>query len=467
MTDIWAHSAASTAALIAAREISARAAAESALSRLDAVNGTLNAVVDPMHDEALTDAERIDAALARGEDPGPLAGVPITIKINVDTAGRPTTNGLRLQKDLVAAEDSPVVANLRKAGAVIIGRTNTPAFSLRWFTRNSLHGATRNPHDAAITPGGSSGGAGAATAAGIGAIGHGTDIAGSVRYPAYACNLHGLRPTLGRVPNGIFSGHERTISAQITVKSGPLARRIEDVRLGYEAMAQQDLRDPWWTPAPGTLPTLPRRAAVCTAPEGLAVHPAVREAIERAAQVLADAGWEVDEVDPPSFREAGRINLALWMLEFRTGGLPKLEAEDDPDAREAAGHLLAAAEDAGDPLEALTARATLVRRWQLFHAQWPVLLCPVSAEPPFPDQLDVAGGDAFDRVLEAQLTQLALPALGLPCLSVATGRPGSPMGVQLVAGRFREDMLLDAGAVIEAAHPPIAPVDPFVANGPA
>ncbi len=124
----------------------------------------------------------------------------LPLKVNVDQKGFATTNGVKLQRDLIAAVDSPVVANLRKAGAILLGRTNCPAFSFRWFTTNLLHGDTKNPRDPGITPGGSSGGAGAAVAAGIGHIAHGTDIAGSIRYPAYACGVHGLRPTLGRIP---------------------------------------------------------------------------------------------------------------------------------------------------------------------------------------------------------------------------------------------------------------------------
>ncbi|HUF55467.1 MAG TPA: amidase family protein [Thermohalobaculum sp.] len=462
MTELWQLPATAVAALVRAREVSAVEVAKSALARMQAANPAINAVVDPLPEQALAEAAGIDHALARARDPGPLAGVPVTVKVNVDVAGRATTNGLGLQKDLVAESDSPVVANLRRAGAVVIGRTNTPAFSLRWFTRNRLHGGTLNPHDRGLTPGGSSGGAAAATAAGIGAIGHGTDIAGSIRYPAYACNIHGLRPTLGRVPAANFTGRDRTIGAQLTAVSGPLARRIDDIRLALGAMAARDARDPWWTPAPLEQPRPPRRAAFCVAPEGMTLHHDVVHAVRGAASALSATGWTVEEVEPPSIREAAAINAALWMADFRAVGLPMLDREGDPDALVVARELMAIAERGPDPETALRERAALLRRWQVFLEEWPVLLCPVSAEPPFPDHLDVAGGDSFARVFEAQTIQAGLPALGLPGLTVATGRPGRPMGVQLVAGRFREDLLLDAGAVIETAHPPVAPVDPFV-----
>ncbi|HAE00184.1 MAG TPA: amidase, partial [Rhodospirillaceae bacterium] len=159
--DLWRLSAADLSSGIRAGAFSAQAATESALARLAAVNPKLNAVVTEMPEEALAAAKAIDQAVAKGDPLGCLAGVPVTVKVNVDQKGHPTTNGLIQQKDLIAQEDSPVVANLRKAGAVIVGRTNTPAFSLRWFTKNNLHGATKNPRDPALTPGGSSGGAAA------------------------------------------------------------------------------------------------------------------------------------------------------------------------------------------------------------------------------------------------------------------------------------------------------------------
>ena len=298
----WTLTATELSAQIVCRQISAREATASALARMDQVNPALNAVVQRMDAQALAAAEAVDQALAEGRAVGPLAGVPVTIKVNVDQAGEVTSNGLRIQAGLIAAEDSPVVANLRKAGAVIIGRTNTPAFSLRWFTRNGLHGATKNPHDPGLTPGGSSGGAGAAVAAGIGPIGHGTDIAGSIRYPAYACGVHGLRPSLGRVPAFNPTGGDRLIGGQLMAVGGPLARSIPDLRLALAAMAAPDLRDPWWQPMPVQGAAVPARVAYVEAPDGMPVAAPVRDALRAAAAWLADAGYQVEAVKPPPLR---------------------------------------------------------------------------------------------------------------------------------------------------------------------
>jgi len=200
MTDLWRLSASEVARLVRTRKVSAREVADAALNRLDSVNPQINAIVDCRPDLVREQADRVDTALARGNDPGPLAGVPVTLKINIDQAGFATSDGSRLQKDLIAKFNSPVVDNLVHSGAVLLGRSNSPTFALRWFTSNVLYGSTRNPRDPLLTPGGSSGGAAAALAAGIGHIAIGTDVGGSVRYPAYACGVHGIRPSLGRVP---------------------------------------------------------------------------------------------------------------------------------------------------------------------------------------------------------------------------------------------------------------------------
>lgn len=467
MSELWRLDASEIAARVAARQVSAREVAQDALARLAAANPRINAVVQEMPEQALAAADAVDAALARGETAGPLAGVPVTVKVNVDQAGFATTNGLRIQQELVAAEDNPVVANLKRAGAVIIGRTNTPAFSLRWFTRNSLHGHTRNPRNPALTPGGSSGGAGAAVAAGIGAIAHGTDIAGSIRYPAYACGVHGLRPTLGRVPAWNPSGPERAIGAQLMAVSGPLARSIADLRLSFQAMAAEDLRDPWWVPAPLEGPAMPKRAALCVRPEGLDTAPEVEAALRDAALRLQSQGWSIVETACPPLREPMRLQLMLWLAEFRRGGNAAVAREGDPDASFVLQQMerLTQMPDLHQFQDVLQARAGFVRQWQAFLKSYPVLLVPVCAELPFPDLLDVQSPEAFERVAEAQLVQIGLPLMGLPALTVTTGSVRgsageSPVGVQLIAGRYREDLLLAAAATIEAAGPRIEACDP-------
>jgi amidase len=346
---------------------------------------------------------------------------------------------------------------------VIVGRTNTPAFSLRWFTRNSLHGRTKNPRDPSITPGGSSGGAAAATMAGIGAIGHGTDIGGSIRYPAYACGIHGLRPTLGRIPAWNASGAERHVGGQIMAVSGPLARSIADVKLAFGAMCARDIRDPWWVDAAMEGPPAPKRAALCLSPDGMKLQPEVQAAMRDAAKRLEAAGWTIEETDTPPLREPAQLQAMLWLAESRRGLNSALQQEGDPDASFIFAQMeeLCPNPDLNGFMDALQKRSYFLRLWMEFFERFPVAITPVSGELPFRDQEDVESPAAFRRIMEAQLTQVGLPLMGLPGLTVTTGTVGRvPVGVQLLAGRYREDLLLQAGAVIEAAGAPITPIDP-------
>ena len=464
MDGLWRLPAAELAALIRSKKVSAKEAAFAALTRLDAVNPSINAVVDHRPEEVLAQAGAVDAAIARHEDVGALAGVPVTVKANVDQQGFATTNGLKLQRDVIAHTNSPVVDNLRKAGAVILGRTNCPAFSYRWFTTNLIHGDTKNPRDPGITPGGSSGGAGAAVAAGIGHIAHGTDIAGSIRYPAYACGVHGLRPTVGRVAAFNASLPERSIGPQIAAVSGPLARTIGDLRIALAAMSAPDMRDPWWVPAPLEGPAMPKRAAVCLAPDGLEPVAEVKAAVADAAKRLERAGWVVEEITTtPPLREAADLQTKLWIGDGYEAQLDAAEREGDPGALAClrGNRAKVFPFDVSTLSRVLTRRATLAREWLLFLETYSVVLMPVSGELPFPDGLDLRDDASFARVWRAQLTQIAIPFMGLPALTVSTGLVGRlPVGVQVVSGRFREDLCLLAGEAIEAGGTPSAPVDP-------
>jgi amidase len=466
MDEPWRWPATTLAHAIRTRRISSREATASCIARTHAVNPALNAIVQVLEAEALAAADEADRAVARGDALGVLHGVPVTTKVNVDQRGCATTNGVVAFRDAIATEDSPVVANLRRAGAVIFGRTNTPAFSFRWFTENDLHGRTLNPWSRGTTPGGSSGGASSAVAAGMGPIAHGNDLAGSVRYPAYCTGVYGLRPSFGRVPAFLPSAlEERPPGIQMMSVQGPLARTVADLRLALHAMAARDPRDPWWTPAPlaGPPPTRPLRVAMTTRVPGADVHPAIRGAVEQAGEWLAQAGYAVEAVEPPDMEAAQTMWFTLADTEVAITMAETLARLGDANVKQAVGAMHGAAVplDTAGYLRALARRTALVRTWQLFLERYPLVLGPVCAEPPFPWGLD-AGPDAdMARIRRAQGPQFMLPLLGLPGLSAPLGSvDGVPIGVQLTAGRFREDLLLEAAEVLEARHPSATPIDP-------
>lgn len=456
MEEPWRLGAEACAAAIRAGRLTATAVTESVLARIQAVNPHLNAIVDLMAEEALAAAAEADRLQRAGRIIGPLHGVPVTVKINVDCRGRPTTNGVSAFRELIAAEDSPPVAALRRSGAIIVGRTNTPAFSLRWFTDNELHGRTLNPFDPARTPGGSSGGAAVAVATGMGAIAHGNDYGGSIRYPAYACGVAGLRPTVGRVPaHNATATAERTITNQLMSVQGPLARSVADCRLALAALARPDPRDPNFTPVP-IAPAAPaplRRAALFTGPAA-ATDAAVTEAVERAGAFLAAAGIEVIRTAPPHFGEAASLCRSLVHEDLRRGSAAVLERLGDEALRRILAFSLARHPPTGFEafLAGLARRFTLAREWSLFLHDYDVLVLPTSFRLPFPVDADIRSAEEAEEVSAAQAPLLAPALLGLPGLSLPLGLAGGiPVGVQIVARRFGEDLCLAAGEVIERA----------------
>lgn len=466
--ELWKLSATELVRLIARKEVSCTEAVSSCLERLDEVNPVINAVVDQDRARALREAAQADAALARKDASGPMHGVPVTIKVNVDQEGHATTNGVFAFRDQMAHEDSAVVANLRKAGAIPIGRTNTPAFSMRWFTDNRLHGRTYNPHDRHLTPGGSSGGAAAAVAAGIGPIAHGNDQGGSIRYPAYACGVYGLRPSAGRVPAFNPSARlERPATIQGTSVQGPLARNVPDLRLALAAMSSPDARDPMSMSAPIPDSRKPHRIALCTRLPGYQADPEVEDSLRRAAKLLANAGYQIEEVEPPRLREAADLWLSLTMTDTRALLEKTVLAGGDEAMIVAYQGMLANAPllSLESYVQAQATRIGLQRDWAVFLDRYPLLMLPTSWRTPFPVDLDQADAAVMHAILEAQSPLLSTAILSLPGLAVPMGSVnGVPGGVHLVAGRFNENLCLDAAEAIEAQRGPILPVSPVLAD---
>jgi amidase len=465
---LWDRTAAELAAGVRRKTFTATEVAKACLARVEAVNPALNALVDVRPEEILDQAADADAAVAAGRELGPLHGVPVSTKINTAQRGHVSSHGVAAWAGAVAREDAVCVAALREAGATLLGRSNSPAFAVRWFTANDLHGQTLNPWHPGHTPGGSSGGAAAAVAAGMTPIAQGNDIGGSVRFPAYCCGVVGLRPTTGLISGREPDGPEEfdsPLSFQTMAVHGALGRTVDDVRRALHAMVTPDLDDPVGLPVrpalggPGRVKVAVVRDAGVTKP-----HPAVDAALDDAAHRLAEAGHEVEEVELPLLGEAARLWSLLLYQELRTM-LPEIERFGDEAVRVSlASCFAAAAEIWGERptldtyIQGYARRGTLISRLQRYLGAERMLLTPVSAEPPFEQDADLAGDARVREVLAAQWPMQSVPVLGFPALSVPTGvRDGLPSGVQLIGGRFQEDRLLHVAGDIEARTPRLRP----------
>jgi amidase len=464
--ELWRLDGTALAALLRAGKVSAREAVSAHLERLHAVNPRLNAVVRTLDDQALAEADAADRALRAGEKIGSLHGLPVTTKVNSDQAGLPTDNGVEKFRDLIASEDSPQIRSLRQAGAIVIGRTNTPAFSMRGQTENVLHGRTLNPWNPAFTCGGSSGGAGSSLAAGIGVIAQGNDIGGSIRWPAYCNGVVGLRPSPGRLAS--FNGTAtvaRRMSGQLMAVNGPLTRSVRDARLALAAMAARDVRDPLWVPAPLEGEPLPRPVGVAlvTAVQGVTLDPTVVAAVRTAGAALSAAGYRVDEINPPEIARATELWHPIGLSDLNISLRPYLKAGGDPGIERFVNTWwdLHGGADLPTYLEALAERDTVLRAWGVFMETYPIIVMPSCPEVALPVNVDVEDEAGTARMLEALRFQLILPVLGLPGLAVPTAPVnGMPMGVQIVSRRYREDLCLEAGDVVEAHAGPCTPIDP-------
>lgn len=464
--EIWAWDSVATATAIRAGSISSREATEAVIGRMHAINPGLNAVVESLEAEALAAADAADAARARGEAPGLLHGVPVTAKVNIDMNGHATTHGVVAFKDTVAREDSASIANLRHAGAVVVGRTNIPTFSYRWFSSNSLYGKTHNPWGPTLSPGGSSGGAAAASAAGIGSIAHGNDVAGSLRLPASACGIYGMRPTVGRLPSyNPAQGAEKSLCLQLAGTEGVLARSVRDIEIGLRALERGDHRDPWQVPAmmPQAELGMPCRVALFAGDAEFDTQADIAANVRRAGRWLEEAGYIVDEVAPPRISEMAELWMALLYAEC-SGPVREFMLSVGDNAFRKAFHDTAGNLPVLDALgehQAWERRLSIQREWQVFFTKYPILLIPTSFQPTFPIDHDQEGPATMATIMKAFTALSSTAGLSLPSISVPAGKAqGAPAGVQIVAARFMDERCLAAARIMEQAIGPVAPIDP-------
>jgi amidase len=469
MQDTCFETARTLARRIRAREISAVEVLHAHVARIGRVNPAVNAIVTTTFELAEADARRIDERLARGEDPGPLAGLPVAHKDLVQTRGVRTTFGSPLFADFVPDFDAAIVERLKAAGAVTVGKTNTPEFGAGSQTFNPVFGATRNPWDTNRTCGGSSGGAAVALACGMVPLADGSDLGGSLRNPAAFCNVAGFRPSPGRVPNWPSFNAWWTLPVL-----GPMARTVGDLALMMSAIAGPDPRAPLSIHEPGASFARPLerdlrgvRVAWSRTLGGLPVERDVLEVLDAAVPVLESLGCVVEEATP-DLGIADEIfeTLRAWNFELVYADL--LRTKRDQLKETVVWNIEQGASLSGpDVGRAERRRTELFHRIRAFFERHDFLVCPVTQVMPFdlsreyPDRIE---GVAMESYLDWMKSCYRISATTLPALSVPAGfsAAGLPVGLQIVGPWQQDFAVLQLGHAFEQAtghhsrRPPVA-----------
>lgn len=459
LPDICGSSARALAAALHRREVSAREVVEAHLRQIERHNPAVNAVVTLLADEALVAADEADQRLVRGEQVGPLHGLPIAHKDTSDTEGIRTTYGSLAFAEHIPTEDHLIVQRLRRAGAITIGKTNVPEFGAGCHTFNEIFGATRNPYDLARSAGGSSGGAAAALTTWMQPLADGSDMGGSLRNPAAWCNVVGLRPSPGRVPAYPTDAAWGTLSVQ-----GPMARNVSDVAFMMSVIAGPDPRSPISISEPAEVFSAPlerdlRGLRVAWSPDfggALPVEPAITEALERQIPVFDDLGCVVERASP-DWAGADEVWRTLRAAQFEQWYGRVLDAHRDLLKPSVVWNIECGRALSGPDLgRAETLRTALFHRMREFFTTYDVLVLPVTQVEPFPVELeyppDVAGVPC-ETYLDWTRSCSSVSVTGHPAMSVPAGftPSGLPLGLQIV-GRHHADLeVLQVGFAFEAA----------------
>ena len=454
MDELIYSSAATLARSIRDKKVSALEVVEAHLRRIEEVNPRLNAVVQPAADRARAEARESDEALARGEVKGPLHGVPMTIKDSLDTVGIISTGGTQGRASYIPEADSTVVARLRSAGAILLGKTNTPELTLAGETNNLIYGQTNNPYDLSKTPGGSSGGAAAIIAAGGSPLDMGSDTGGSIRLPAHFCGIAGLKPNSGRVPR---TGHIVPFglgAIDSLTQNGPLARYVEDLKLTLPIIAGVDSWDPAIVPMPLGDPEAvdlkSLRVAVHTNNGIMKPTPETADAVNRAALALEDIGIAVQEDLPEAIVGSAELSNSRSGADGRAWVRRLLDRAGTTEVHPWLQKRL----DESEPMEIskFTALLEEVDRFRsamhTFMQNYDVILCPVCAfaAQPHGSTLGEEAQKGFSYTATYNIT-------GWPAAVVrgGTSSEGLPIGVQILARPWREDVALAVAQYLETA----------------
>jgi amidase len=446
-------SAVEQARLVRIGEVTSAELVQLSLDRIARLDPVLNAFVTVCADEALAAAARIDST------PGDalFRGVPIGVKDLAATARIRTTYSSRAYADYVPDFDTAVVRRIREAGFVIVGKTNTPEFGTVAFTESDLNGATRNPWNTDLTPGGSSGGAAAAVSAGLVPLAHATDGGGSIRIPASCCGLFGLKPSRGRVSSAPFGSLEGLSTA------GPMARTVEDAAAFLDVLSGYEPGDPWWAPPPERpfavttreAPVRLRVAVTTTPPIDTPVDPECVRAAMAAAEILTGVGHDVREESPP-WHEPSLFDLFLTV--WQVG--PTLHPVDETAMTSLNRGLVesARATSAAEYARAVGQLQALARRIVAFWADVDVVLTPTLALPPVPigwQEAVTGSSEQLRRNTEFTPFTAVANLTGQPAMSLPLywSDDGLPIGVQTIGPPAGDALLLQLAAQVEAVRP--------------
>ena len=457
---IWALSATELVKKTKNNDLSATEITFAYLEHIKTVNPELNAIVDDMSKEAIKRAENLDSNAKSGDPKGRLFGVPVTVKINVDQKGYATSNGVSALKNVIASKNAPIVDHLINAGAIFVGRTNTPEFSFRADTENPLYGRTHNPWGKHLSPGGSSGGASAAVMSGMCALAHGNDIGGSLRFPSVATGAVTLKPGLGRVPAWNSSQtNERGILAQSMSVQGLITRSAHDLQLAMPEIIKSDLRDPFHVPMPwdnSKLSRNSRKVALCCDTPGFKTDSEVLKGLKIAADALSNVGFEVHEVTPPLLEETAKDGYSALLGEvygllgddIRKYGSKKIQMIFDEYFRQFEPY------EGRKLLTAMANRTRYAREWALFMDEYPLIISNLIPTTFFYPDRDAEGAAGVTEVLGAALWSYSVNFIGHPAGIVPTHisytKNGStPIGIQIIGQRWREDTVVSALIAIE------------------
>ncbi|MEV8267081.1 amidase family protein [Microbacterium sp. NPDC076911] len=444
------------AGAVRAAQLSAVDVMQSHLSHIAAINDSINAVTAIFADRSLAAAREIDEAVSAGLDPGPLAGVPFTVKENIDLTWSATTNGWRGAVDYVAPDDAVIVSRMRAAGAVPIGRGNMSDFGMRWDTDNELFGRTLNPWDFSRTAGGSSGGDAVAVATGMSVLGLGNDFGGSLRIPAHAAGVCAIRPSFGRVPRSAVRGAPVAMTLQQFSVNGPIARNIADLELAFQVLLGSDPRDGISVDADAVdLDGAPRRVGVVKGTATWDVEPGVSASINKAVDALIVSGWDVVEIELPRLEEAA----TLWRRLACTDMLFTFDPADlSVPLGDAATAFMRDSTAAARPYEttrdyagAWAQRVVVAAEWRQLQQDTPLILGPVLASGIPAVDFDLGGQSQAAEAWRSLWLTLAANFLGLPAIAVPTGLDAAslPTGVQVIGPMNGDELALRAARDIE------------------